>query len=427
MGTWAFLAALFLLCLTSESLQGGFGSPNGYRQGYGTSSGLGAGFGKGNQLRSQPGPPAQKGYGAGTGGSVKPQRPGYGNRYRLGAGPIPGAAAQPGFGAGMKPQKPGYGTRMAAGAFPGVGALPGLGGGMKSQKSGFANGNALGAQPGSAVLSGFGAGFGWGGKLQKPEFGVRNGLGAVAFPGAGAQPGLTVQNRFTTGFGGVMKPQKPGYGNRNGMGAGLGYGGGAKPQKSGIGEGTQPQKPGYTPGNGQELPPGYGNGNGLSTQPGPCSGGVIPLLLPRPPTPGVPSDKGGGWSQESQPSPLVQNGKFPGFGGGDLQLQEVGEPSWPDPQVELASPLWRAPYYSSLVSAAFFIFLHIFATCCAIMVAGTVSDPVSGEGVSEVMGEEGAALEAAQREVRGFQRQQPEFEVALLFLDEDGGRDQAVE
>ncbi|VTJ62211.1 Hypothetical predicted protein [Marmota monax] len=413
MGTWAFLAALFLLCLTSESLQGGFGSPNGYRQGYGTSSGLGAG----------------------TGGSVKPQRPGYGNRYRLGAGPIPGAAAQPGFGAGMKPQKPGYGTRMAAGAFPGVGALPG-----------------------SAVLSGFGAGFGWGGKLQKPEFGVRNGLGAVAFPGAGAQPGygggmkaqksgLTVQNRFTTGFGGVMKPQKPGYGNRNGMGAGLGpaapnghgpgCGGGAKPQKSGppaqsvygagIGEGTQPQKPGYTPGNGQELPPGYGNGNGLSTQPGPCSGGVIPLLLPRPPTPGVPSDKGGGWSQESQPSPLVQNGKFPGFGGGDLQLQEVGEPSWPDPQVELASPLWRAPYYSSLVSAAFLIFLHIFATCCAIMVAGTVSDPVSGEGLSEVMGEEGAALEAAQREVRGFQRQQPEFEVALLFLDEDGGRDQAVE
>ncbi|XP_047388916.1 glycine rich extracellular protein 1 [Sciurus carolinensis] len=243
MGTWVFLTTLFLLCLTPETLQGGFGSPNGYRSGYGTVGGLGAGFRKGNQLRAQPGPPAQNGYGAGIGGSTKPQKPGYGNRYRLVAGSFLGAAAQPGFGGGVKSQKPGYGTGiLGAGTFPGVGALPG-------------------------------------------------------------------------------------YGNGNGPAAGLGY----------------------TPGSDQGLPPGlsvdgkaqkparYGSGNGLSAQPGPCNVGVTPLLTPRPPTPGVPSDKRGDWSQKSQHPPTVQRDKFPGYQppsglgpgaeqgfGGDLQLQEVG-------------------------------------------------------------------------------------------------------
>lgn len=79
-----------------------------------------------------------------------------------------------------------------------------------------------------------------------------------------------------------------------------------------------PPKPGYMPGNGlppgagvKPQKPGYGNGNGLGAQPGPCNGRVPPLLLPRLPTPGVPSDKAGGWGPKSQPPPPVQNGKFP--------------------------------------------------------------------------------------------------------------------
>ncbi|KAM9059299.1 glycine-rich extracellular protein 1 [Megaptera novaeangliae] len=131
------------------------------------------------------------------------------------------------------------------------------------------------------------------------------------------------------------------------------------------------------PGNGLQLPPGlggglkpqkpgYGNGNGLGAQPGPCSGGVPPRLLARPPTPGIPSDKAGGWGLKSQPPPPVQNGKFPvptpaiqwgpkpqeagyrppngyrpgaelGFGGG-LKPQKVGEPPGPHLGHELCLP-----------------------------------------------------------------------------------------
>ncbi|XP_030894712.1 collagen alpha-2(IV) chain-like isoform X35 [Leptonychotes weddellii] len=198
-------------------------------------------------------PPLSLGLGKGIGGGVKPQKPG--------------------FRGGVEPQKPVYGNGLGAGAFPGLGAQPGpvaqdggqgpgpatqngygpgFGGGMKPQKPGFGNGNGLGAQPGPAVPVGYGPGIGEGGKPQKPVY--RNGLGVGAFPGQGAQPAL--------------------------------------------GRGMSPPKLGYTPGPGLQLPA------------GPCNGRVPPLL-PRPPTSGVPSDKGGGWGPKSQPSPPGQNGKFP--------------------------------------------------------------------------------------------------------------------
>ncbi|XP_032183689.1 collagen alpha-1(III) chain-like isoform X6 [Mustela erminea] len=356
MRTWAFPAALLLLCLASESLQGGlpplspgpgkgFRIPKGYRSGYGFPSGLGAGFGNGNGLGAQPG----------TGGGVKPQKPGFGNGLAMGT--FPGAVAQPGYGGGVRPQKPVYGNGLGARSFPGLGAqpgpvaqnggqAPGVGGGMKPQKPGLGNGNGmgLGAQPG----------FGGGGKPQKPGFGNGNGLGGGAFPGVGAQPagpatqngyrpgfgggmktqkpglrnsnglgvqsGLVTQNGYGAGFGGAMKPQKPGFGNGDGLGGqpgpavpvgyGPGIGEGGKLQKPALGRGMSPLKPGFTPG--LQLPAGYGNGNGVGAQPGPCHGRVPPLLLPRPPTSGVPSAKGGGgWGPKSQPSPPEQNGKFP--------------------------------------------------------------------------------------------------------------------
>ncbi|XP_045317059.1 glycine rich extracellular protein 1 isoform X30 [Leopardus geoffroyi] len=264
MGTWAFPVALFLLCLTSESLQGGLPplSP-GLGKGYGPPSGLGAGFGNGNGLGAQPG----------IGGGVKAQKPGFGNGNGLAAGAFPGAVAQPaqhsygapgggwvagipspatsfspGFGGGVKPQKPAYGNGLVAGAFPGLGAQPGpaaqgpgVGGGVKPQKPGFGNGNGMGvgAQPG---------------------FGNGNGPGGGAFPGAGVQPGPATQNGYGPGFGGGVEPQKPGFGNGNGLAAqpglatqngyGAGFGGGRKPQK-----------------------PGFRNGNGLGGQPGP----VVPI------------------------------------------------------------------------------------------------------------------------------------------------------
>ncbi|XP_064448476.1 glycine-rich extracellular protein 1 isoform X2 [Mirounga angustirostris] len=132
------------------------------------------------------------------------------------------------------------------------------------------------------------------------------------------------------GFGGGMKGQKPGFGNGNELGAQpgpavpVGYG-------PGIGEGGKPQKPGYTPGPGLQLPA------------GPCNGRVPPLL-PRPPTSGVPSDKGGGWGPKSQPSPPGQNGKFPELTPAiqrGLKPQKAGvTPSAPCPQTRIPAPEW---------------------------------------------------------------------------------------
>nr|XP_035945739.1 50 kDa spicule matrix protein-like isoform X7 [Halichoerus grypus] len=204
----------------------------------------------------------------GIGGGVKPQKPG--------------------FRGGVKPQKPGPVTQN--------GYRPGFGGGMKPQKPGFRNGNGLGAQPVLVTQKGYGAGFGGGMKCQKPGFGNGNGLGAQ--PGetgvGGTSPtGPAVPVGYGPGIGEGGKPQKPVY--RNGLGAGAFPGQGAQPA---LGRGMSPPKLGYTPGLGLQLPA------------GPCDGRVPPLL-PRPPTSGVPSDKGGGWGPKSQPSPPGQNGKFP--------------------------------------------------------------------------------------------------------------------
>ncbi|XP_045317055.1 glycine rich extracellular protein 1 isoform X26 [Leopardus geoffroyi] len=304
MGTWAFPVALFLLCLTSESLQGGFGNGNGL----GAQPGFGGGvkpqkpaYGNGlvagafPGLGAQPGPAAQ---GPGVGGGVKPQKPGFGNGNGMGVG------AQPGFGNG---NGPGGGAFPGAGVQPGPatqnGYGPGFGGGVEPQKPGFGNGNGLAAQPGLATQNGYGAGFGGGRKPQKPGFRNGNGLGG--------QPGPVVPISYGPGVGEGGKPQKPVY--RNGLGAGV---------FPGLGRGMSPLKLGYAPGPGLQLPaalgggvkpqkPGYGNGIGVGAQPGPCNGRVPPLLLPRPPTSGVPSNKGGGWGPKSQPPPPVQNGKFP--------------------------------------------------------------------------------------------------------------------
>ncbi|XP_030894708.1 collagen alpha-1(III) chain-like isoform X31 [Leptonychotes weddellii] len=211
-------------------------------------------------------PPLSLGLGKGIGGGVKPQKPG--------------------FRGGVEPQKPVYGNGLGAGAFPGLGAQPGpvaqdggqgpgVGEGVKPQKPGFGNGNGMGvgAQPVLVTQNGYGAGFGGSMKCQKPGPAVPVGYG----------PGI--------GEGG--KPQKPVY--RNGLGVGAFPGQGAQPA---LGRGMSPPKLGYTPGPGLQLPA------------GPCNGRVPPLL-PRPPTSGVPSDKGGGWGPKSQPSPPGQNGKFP--------------------------------------------------------------------------------------------------------------------
>ncbi|XP_014392649.1 PREDICTED: glycine-rich cell wall structural protein 1-like isoform X11 [Myotis brandtii] len=302
MGTWAFPAALFLLCLTSESLQGGLpslssglgkglGSPNGYRPGFGDRNGLGV----------QPG----------IGGGMKPHKPGFGNGNGHGAGAFPGAAAQPGFGGGVKPQKPGYGNGLGAGAFPGPGAQPGLGGGMKPPKPGFGSTNGVGTStfPGAGSRPGLGGGMkpqkpgpapphggqapgiGGGVKPPKPGFGNGNKMGAKAFLGVEAQPGL----------GGGLKQQQPGGAAQNGFGPG--YGGNGKPQKPGFGNGALPGA-GAQPGLGGLKPqkPGYGSRNGLGAQAGPCIG------LP---TPGGPSDKAGSWGSKAQPPAPAQNGKFP--------------------------------------------------------------------------------------------------------------------
>lgn len=69
---------------------------------------------------------------------------------------------------------------------------------------------------------------------------------------------------------------------------------------------------------------------------GPCHGRVPPLLLPRPPTSGFPSAKGGGgWGPKSQPSPPGQNGKFPGQCGVGAGDGAPGDP-WSQEGLDLA-------------------------------------------------------------------------------------------
>ncbi|XP_017173246.1 glycine-rich extracellular protein 1 isoform X10 [Mus musculus] len=331
MGIRVSPVAFFLLCLTSESLQGGLPRlPPNLGKGYSPSSGLGTAFG-GDAKPQKSGSLTQNGYGTGVGGGMEPPKPGFGGKVKpqksgygpgLGAGafpgvggaqpapapqngygpgtgegmkaPKPGPPAQnghgPGTGEGMKPPKPGFsnGNGIGAGAFPGIGAQPGLGAGMKPQKPGFGNGNTLGSQPGPAVQNGFGADFGGVGKAQKPGLGNGNGQGAGAFLGTGAQPGLGGGLRpQKPGYEGV-KPQKPGFGNGNGFGLGAQPGPPAQNGHGpGTGEGMKPPKPGFSNGNGigagafpeigaqpgfgegrKPQKPGYGNGNGLDALPG---------------------------------------------------------------------------------------------------------------------------------------------------------------
>ncbi|XP_054956712.1 glycine-rich extracellular protein 1 [Pan paniscus] len=393
MGAWAFPTALFLLCLTSDSLQGLPLLPPGLGKVYGPHSGLGAGYD----------------------GGVKPQKPGFVVRHGLGTQPgfrtFAGAAAQPGYGNGLGAaafpvagaqsgeETSGLGSRsgLGAGTLPGAGTPPG-----------YNNGNGPGTQPGPAAQNGFGPGFGGGGKPQKPGPTTQNGyrpgyVGAVkpqkpGFQyriGLGAQPGfrgdmkaqepvLTAQNGFGfgAGLGGNVNPLKPEYGHGNGPGVQPGLGAGMKPQmpglgapngygpgrgragvpggperrpwvphllpfsspgylgvmkaqKPGAGEGMKPQKPGLR---GTLKPQKSGHGHENGPWPGPCNARVAPMLLPRLPTPGVPSDKEGGWGLKSQPPSAVQNGKLPGhqppngygpgaepgFNGG-LEPQKIGQ------------------------------------------------------------------------------------------------------
>lgn len=238
------------------------------------------------------------------------------------------------------PVSPGFGSRNGFGvAFPGAGALPGIAGSVKPPKPGFSNRNGMGAgalpgagaQQGLSIGDGLGAqpGFGAGGRLQAPGFGTENG----AQPGLGGpkagKPGSAAENGYGPDFGADVKPQTPGFGNGNGQGAqpgppaqnsyGAGFGNGLGAQSGsaaengygpGFAAGLKPQKPGFGTSNGLGAQPGLGGG--LKPQkPGPCSGRVPPLLLARPPTPGVPSEKEGGWGLKSQPPPPVQDGNFP--------------------------------------------------------------------------------------------------------------------
>ncbi|ERE67597.1 hypothetical protein H671_7g18554 [Cricetulus griseus] len=270
MGIWVFPIALLLLCLTSESLQGGLpGPPPNLGKGYSPSNGPGTAFG-GDVKPQKPGFPAPNGYGPGKsgaamrgglgtlgfGGVVMPQKSGYGPG--LGARVFAGVAAQPGIRGGMKPPK------------------PGLGAGMKTQKPGFGNGKSLGAQQS----------FGGVGKPQKPGIRDGNGLGAGAFPETGVQPGIGEGQRPQKPDYGGVKSQKPGFGNGNGLGLGAqsgppaqnGHGpgirGGMKPPKPGFGGGRKAQKPGVggkpqKPDYGTDMKPqkqGFRNGHGLGIQ-----------------------------------------------------------------------------------------------------------------------------------------------------------------
>uniref|UniRef100_A0A2K5K6N2 Uncharacterized protein n=1 Tax=Colobus angolensis palliatus TaxID=336983 RepID=A0A2K5K6N2_COLAP len=356
MGAWAFPAALFLLCLTSKSLQGGEGS-------------LGLGVGEWASVTGARGPGgALAGYWGGvnpqkpgepyTEGGMKPQNlgevhpaPASGAFPRAGAQPSEGPATQNGFGPGKEGgdgsptaqngYEPGRGGARLWGGFQyriGLGAQPGFRGGMKAQEPG--NGDGLGAQPDERSGAG---GLGGSVKPLKPGYGKR--LGAGAFPEAGTQLGYGQRNGpgVQSGLGAGMKPQMPGLGAPNGYGPGRGGSGvpGGLERRpwvphcslSGYSGVMKAQKPGSSAQNGYRagtggpgvdwslnwpfsLSPGL-RGTlkpqkpGKWGTPGPCNARVALKLLPRLPTPGVPSDKEGGWGLKSQPPPAVQNGKFP--------------------------------------------------------------------------------------------------------------------
>ncbi|XP_012866688.1 PREDICTED: basic proline-rich protein-like [Dipodomys ordii] len=382
----------------SPGLGQGYGSPSRLGAGFRNGNGLGAqlglpaqnGYGGGVAAGVKP---QKTGFGHRHGGGPEAAAfPGAALQPGFGGGPKP---QKPGLGGSVKPQKPapapqnghgpGNGHGMQAPAFPGgraqpglsngngLGVQPGFGGGRKPQKPGLGNGNGMGAgallragtPPGPASQNGYGPGYGGGMKPQKPGFGSRNGLGA--------QPAPTTRNGYGPGYGGDTKPQKPEpknalvplslllcatcpavpvgggrLGGPDGVREGIV---GCQPTRQRFSKGTGPgwepgpslmralsQVSGRSLGRGTKPPkPGYANGNGLAAQPGPCHRGVIPRLLPRPPTPAVPSEKVGGWGLKSQPPPAVQNGQFPGYQppngyrpgaepgfGGGLRLQKVG-------------------------------------------------------------------------------------------------------
>ncbi|XP_047289918.1 glycine-rich extracellular protein 1 isoform X3 [Homo sapiens] len=311
-------------CLCFLLLLGLPRSGDGNGMGAGAFLGAGAqpGYNNGNGPGTQPGPAAQNGFGPGFGGGGKPQKP----------GPTTQNGYRPGYVGAVKPQKPGFQYRIGLGAQPGEG---GFRGDMKAQEPVLTAQNRFG----------FGAGLGGNVKPLKPGYGKR--LRAGAFPGAGTQPEYGHGNGpgVQPGLGAGMKPQMPGLGAPNGYGPGRGragvpggperrpwvphllpfsspgYLGVMKAQKPGAGEGMKPQKPGYTPGTWLGLLPGLrgtlkpqksGHGHENGPWPGPCNARVAPMLLPRLPTPGVPSDKEGGWGLKSQPPSAVQNGKLPG-------------------------------------------------------------------------------------------------------------------
>ncbi|XP_047289927.1 glycine-rich extracellular protein 1 isoform X11 [Homo sapiens] len=289
-------------CLCFLLLLGLPRSGDGNGMGAGAFLGAGAqpGYNNGNGPGTQPGPAAQNGFGPGFGGGGKPQKP----------GPTTQNGYRPGYVGAVKPQKPGFQYRIGLGAQPGEG---GFRGDMKAQEPVLTAQNRFG----------FGAGLGGNVKPLKPGYGKR--LRAGAFPGAGTQPEYGHGNGpgVQPGLGAGMKPQMPGY---------LGV---MKAQKPGAGEGMKPQKPGLR---GTLKPQKSGHGHENGPWPGPCNARVAPMLLPRLPTPGVPSDKEGGWGLKSQPPSAVQNGKLPGhqppngygpgaepgFNGG-LEPQKIGQ------------------------------------------------------------------------------------------------------
>uniref|UniRef100_A0A2K6S1D7 Glycine rich extracellular protein 1 n=1 Tax=Saimiri boliviensis boliviensis TaxID=39432 RepID=A0A2K6S1D7_SAIBB len=324
MGTWIFPAALFLLSLTPESLQGGepcLGPTFRIRHGLGIQPGDSIERGMKPQnlgFRTFPGAAAQPGYGNGLGTGAFP-----------GAGAQPGPATQNGHGPGRSGAAVWGGLELG----PQVPHLlrvspPGYVGGVKPQKPGEPCPGLSLSQPreGDRALAGVV-------KPLRPGYGKMWGAGAL--PGARTQPGYGQKNGLGVqpGLGAGMKPQMPGLAAPNGYGPGRGRAGvpggpGQRPwvphlfpvsPPGSVGV-MKPQKPGPSAQNGYRTGTGGlgllglqrgGERTGLENTPTPPFL-VAPLLLPRLPTPGIPSDREGVWGLKSQPLPAVQNGKFQG-------------------------------------------------------------------------------------------------------------------